>query len=274
MTMGTSFSYVCLTHTPALVSEVDIHGHGNVTNSDTVAKMRELWEYVTFQRSGYVGRDHASAEAWLRNHRRCLIGVQDGYGGQVELGQALPLTPPADDPTEDWDMEFLGEVKPGKRYMLRATENISPDMARVVKDRLREVFPDSEFGILTPNIEPVVPIPVPGGKSFVDVLRDVADTWPPYSDIGSLLRQLSSELTKTGDGAATPPASPTQTPVATGGEQAAESATGGATPAAAPSPSHSDEVVIRAYALGIANSHGRLTPTDNDWSMARSWWNA
>jgi hypothetical protein len=248
MTMGTWFRYVCLTHTPALVSEVDIHGHGSVTNSDTVAKMRELWEFVTYQRFSYAGKDYASAEEWLRKHRRCLIGVQDGYGGQVELGQALPLTPPADDPTEDWDMEYLGEVLPGKRYLLRATENISPEQADQIKRRLREVFPDSEFGILTPSIEAVTPVAT---TELVDALKaagnklqlqfiNTSDTVSKQTSYAAMiaLDSLRQALTQTGDGAAPPPATPTTAPAATGGEQAAESATGAPTPEAAPSPSY------------------------------------
>lgn len=231
--MGTWFRYVCLTHTPALVSEVDIHGHGSVTNSDTVAKMRELWEFVTYQRSTYTGKDYVHTEGWLRNHRRCLIGVQDGYGGQVELGQALPLTPPADDPAEDWDMEYLGEVQPGKRYLLRATEHITPEQADQIKRRLREVFPESEFGILSPSLEAVTPVAT---TDLVDAIRRAADTWPPHTDMAALLRGLAGELTKTGDGAAPPPAAPFTTPGATGGDQAAESATGVGAPAAVPSP--------------------------------------
>lgn len=245
--MGTWFRYICLTHTPALVSEVDIHGHGSVTNSDTVAKMRELWEFVTYQRSSYAGKDYASAEAWLKQHRRCLIGVQDGYGGQVELGQALPLTPPADDPTEDWDMEYLGEVQPGKRYLLRATESITPEQGAQINRRLREVFPESEFGILSHHFEAVTPVAT---SDLVDALKaagnklqrqftstsDSVSKQTSYAAMVALDSLRQALIPKAGDGAAPPPAAPMTTPGATGGEQAAESATGAETPAAVPSP--------------------------------------
>lgn len=35
---------------------------------------------------------------------------------------------------------------------------------------------------------------------------------------------------------------------------------------------HSGESLIRAYALGHAHGHHRLTPNEADWTCARNWY--
>lgn len=133
------------------------------------------------------------------------------------------------DPADLPEFEHLGEVQPGKRYLLRATERISPEMAERVQERLREVFPDSTFGILTPNLEPVEPIPVPDLLTAIKRAGDALQLrYIKASSEGSriaytggmfALQELRKALTpKTGDGPVTPPAAP--------GNAAAESATG------------------------------------------------
>lgn len=265
--MGTWFEYVCLTHEPRLGSGNSVHGHGNAKTSTTVALMRLAWENVTGQ-GGVMPPSLRGHEAWLLDHQSCRVGVVDGYGGMVELGG-----PP--EPLADANLKFLGAVEPGKRYLLRATDHLSVEAADQLKRRLRETFPDSEFGVLSPNLETVAPmgLPVPSWDYLAGVLREVADEQPGYTELRHVLTLLARRLTQTGDGAATPPAeAPTSTPASNGGEQADESATGAATPGHAPSPSYSEETIVRAYALGIANSHGRVTPSQNDWAMAWSWW--
>lgn len=79
------------------------------------------------------------------------------------------------------ELERLGEVKPGGSYLLRLTELASPQAAMRAREQLERTFPGTTFGILTHNLEPVVPIPVPPGRSFVGVLRDLAFRYSGYA---------------------------------------------------------------------------------------------
>lgn len=100
--MGTSFSYVCLTHDPVLTSEADVHGHGHVDpDNPRVTELQNLWKFHTGRASHWTGPVWPSMEDWLKSHRRCRVGVVDGYGGMVELTTTVAENqPPASPKTE------------------------------------------------------------------------------------------------------------------------------------------------------------------------------
>lgn len=238
------------------------------------ARHDRLWQEFDALAYNLKGQAHSGVS---EETGRALLDVAD------RIEKALLRFP---DPTDAPELVYLGEVRPGGKYLLRATDKITAEAADHVKQRLRELFPESEFGILTHDLELVQPAGDLTKQELVATLREVARTWPPHTDMHTMLQELARALTKTGDGA-TPPASPHATPAPTGGEQAAESATGDATPAGAPSPRTAFrtqaggkatvdaslyEAHVRGYAIGRAQANGRPTPVTEDWDAARIFW--
>lgn len=114
---------------------------------------RILLEGLRFQAKAYDYSD-----SW----RACVHRLAD----QIELEQTQQA-----DPTDAPELEYLGEVQPGKSYLLRATEPLQPQDGMRVREQLERTFPGSTFAILRHNLEPVEPKPA---ADLLTVLRDTA----------------------------------------------------------------------------------------------------
>ena len=105
-------------------------------------------------RSGLANQADSDAydDAWRRMARRV---VEHLSSTQLDM-KAAGDTPAKD--TGAPGLEFLGEVRPGASYLLRAAAPLSPQAAMRTREHLERTFPGSTFAILAHDIEPVAPI--------------------------------------------------------------------------------------------------------------------
>lgn len=268
--MGTSFSYVCLTHDPQLESDVDIHGHGSVTNSTRVTEMRALWKFVTGQSSSWSGSsEYNNLAKWLERHRRCKVGVTDGYGGMVELGEGRnPVKPAAPVDTgsgSQYEITLPQDLADydNRRWVIDQLTAMSAQAGKGWMDRLAEALRSVKslpLGIVptkpASNLKPVAPTAVVTEQRLLDAVerargkaKEGRERWATEPEIRTeyhtaavALELLGRELAlQERDGSGTPPAE----------------TTGAATPAAAesatimPDPSPTTKLVCTCQRIDV-----------------------